>query len=254
MPRPLITLASLTLTLGAVACGGSQPDPQCAPGQFFDPNRQTCVTSGVGAECPPGLFFNGTQCVASGAQCPPGQTWNGTACQGATPTCPAGTTPGPNGACVGTGGGGGSTGGSVAANGCSGPAQAMDEAIHGGHLFQAAAAQHVPAGAQPVGSIVAGNFQEGQCLELPIQVEAGKCYTVVGASLGEVGDLDLELIPNIGVPGVPTAPMAQDQTDGPQAVLGGKPNCWTAMLPGPMKLVVRVARGQGMAAAQIYAR
>jgi hypothetical protein len=66
------------------------------------------------------------------------------------------------------------------------------------------------------------------------------------------GYRDVELIPNLPIPGLPPTPIAQDQTDGPTAVLGGKPNCWTAPIPGPMKLRIRVASGQGMAGAQLY--
>jgi len=255
MLRTALALAPLALV--AAACGSSPPTPTCAPGQFLDPNTQTCVTSGVGPQCPPGQVFDGARCVAQANQtCPPGQTWNGSQCVGSPPPqCPSGQTPGANGACVPTGGGGPTGGGAVA--GCNGAAQSIPvESIPGGadQLLKAAAAPHVPAGSRPVGSPIAGNFQTGQCLEMPIQVEAGKCYTVVGGSVGGVTDLDLELVPGVGLPGMPTPPLAQDQTDGPQAVLGGKPNCWTAMLPGPMKLVVRVAGGQGMAGAQIYAR
>jgi hypothetical protein len=121
----------------------------------------------------------------------------------------------------------------------------VDQAI------KALASQHIPAGARAMGSAMVGNFTNGGCMETSIQVNAGKCYTVVGATMG-TGDLDLELIPAIGIPGVPAQPVAQDQGNGPQAVLGGKPNCWTAIVPGPMKLRIRLENGQGMAGAQIY--
>ena len=102
-----------------------------------------------------------------------------------------------------------------------------------------------------MGGAMVGNFQAGQCMETAIQVNAGKCYTIVGAALAG-GDLDIELLPNIGIPGIPSQVIAQDQTDGPQAVLGGKPNCWTALVPAPMKLRVRLDGGAGMAGVQVY--
>jgi hypothetical protein len=48
--------------------------------------------------------------------------------------------------------------------------------------------------------------------------------------------------------------MAQDQDTGANAVLGRKPNCykWPMPLAAPVKVVVTVAGGSGLAAAQVY--
>lgn len=241
-----VLLTSAALVIG---CGGSDT-PECAPGQFYDANMQMCVTGGAPPQCPAGQVWNGSQCAPGGSQCPAGQVFNGSACvaQGGAPQCPAGQSW--DGAqCVPAAGPGPAAGGACTVQNIGGGGGVVaDQAI------KALAAQHIPAGAQAVGGAVVGNFQAGQCMDTVINVNAGKCYTVVGASIGTVGDLDVELIPQlpIPIPGVPEQVIAQDQTDGPTAVLGGKPNCWTAPIPGTMKMRVRVASGQGMAGAQLY--
>jgi hypothetical protein len=228
-------------------CGG--PDPaDCAPGQYWDANMEACVSQN-GGQCPMGQTWNGSMCVQGGAmQCPAGQAWNGSACVATgTPQCPAGQSW--NGSqCVPAGGPAPQAGSCQVSNmgGAGGPV--ADQAI------AAMASQYIPAGSRAVGSAYVGNFQAGQCMEIPINVDAGKCYTIVGASVGAVSDLDIELVPNLPIPGLPQTAVAQDQGDGPTAVLGGKPNCWTAMIPGPMKMIVRVQGGQGIAGAQIYAK
>ena len=45
------------------------------------------------------------------------------------------------------------------------------------------ATQNAVAGSKPVGSALAGNFQQGQFLESQIQLQPGKCYTVVASGL-----------------------------------------------------------------------
>lgn len=120
-------------------------------------------------------------------------------------------------------------------------------------LLGALAQQNAP-GAKAVGTVVAGNFQQGQVMESQVQMNPGKCYTVVGAALPTVQNLDIELVPLMPVPGLASPVMAADQTQGPTAVVGAAPNCFKWALPvgGPMKVVLRVSAGQGMAAAQVY--
>lgn len=104
-----------------------------------------------------------------------------------------------------------------------------------------------------MGSAIVGNFQAGQTLEVQAQMQPGKCYSVVGAAVPTVTELNLQLVAVMPIPG--TAPtLAQDQDTGPQAVLGKKPNCYRWSLPfaASVKLVVQVAAGQGLAAAQLY--
>jgi hypothetical protein len=112
------------------------------------------------------------------------------------------------------------------------------------------------AGAKPIGSVMAANFQQGQQLEQQVQMEPGKCYTVVAAGLPPaVTELNIQLVAVTPLPG--TAPvLAVDNTTGAQAVLGEKPNCykWAWPIAAPVKVVVSVAGGAGLAAAQLYAK
>jgi hypothetical protein len=112
-----------------------------------------------------------------------------------------------------------------------------------------------PAGAKPIGSLMAANFQTGQQLEAQVQMEPGKCYTVVGAALPTVTELDLKLIAVTPLAGMAPV-LAVDNTTGAQAVLGEKPNCfkWAWPIPAPVKVVVSVTGGQGLAAAQLFGK
>jgi hypothetical protein len=112
-----------------------------------------------------------------------------------------------------------------------------------------------PPGAKPIGSVMAANFQQGQQLEAQVQMEPGKCYTVVGAALPTVTELDLKLVAITPMAGM--APiLAVDNTTGAQAVLGEKPNCfkWAWPIPAPVKVVVTVTGGSGLAAAQLFGK
>ena len=113
-------------------------------------------------------------------------------------------------------------------------------------------AQNEVQGSQPEGGAFAGNFQEGQTLEQPITLNPGKCYTVVGAST--LQQLDLQIV--VHQPPFPPAAVSQSNTQGPQAVLGGKGACWKNLSPIPIpgKVIVKATRGAGMAAAQVYSK
>jgi hypothetical protein len=109
------------------------------------------------------------------------------------------------------------------------------------------------AGAKPVGGALVGNFQQGQSLEGQLQLQPGKCYTVVGAALPPITELGLQLVAVTPMPGMMPV-LAQDSDTGPQAVLGRKPNCykWPFPMGAPAKLVVTAVAGSGIAAAQVY--
>jgi hypothetical protein len=86
-------------------------------------------------------------------------------------------------------------------------------------------------------------------------MEPGKCYTVVGAGVPPLNQLDLKLVavtPKAGF--APIVPV--DNTTGLQAVLGEKPNCfkWAWPIPAPVKVVVTVTAGSGLAAAQLFGK
>jgi len=185
-------------------------------------------------------------------QCPPGQYFDGRACQAPAGTAPAATTP-------------------VAAA----PAATLPTAIPGvattatgpaatpldpataqvvTSLIAPLAASAAAPGAKPVGAAIAGNFAQGQSLEQTVQMNPGKCYTIVGAGAPTIQNLDIQLVPSIAVPGLPAAVVAAYNSQGSNAIVGQQPNCYKWALPmgGTMKVVVSVSAGQGMAAAQVF--
>jgi hypothetical protein len=136
-----------------------------------------------------------------------------------------------------------------------GQAQPMDPTLAGAatQVLNQLAAQNAVAGSKPVGSALAGNFQQGQTLESQVQLQPGKCYTVVASGLPPVTEVNVKFVAVTPIPGSAMV-LAQDQDTGAQAVLGKKPNCWKNAFPMavPAKMVLEVAGGQGVAAAQLY--
>jgi len=189
---------------------------------------------------------------AGASQCPPGQYFDGRFCQtqGAAPAGTAaapGTTAAP-GAALPPG---------VVATSAAGPtATPLDPtaAQAATQLIAPLGAQHAVAGAKPIGSAIAGTFQTGQSLEAQVQMNPGKCYTVVGVGLPPVQNLDISLVPAVGIPGLPAATMAADNTVGANAIVGDKPNCfkWALPMSGMMKVIMTVSAGSGVAAAQVF--
>ena len=189
-------------------------------------------------------------------QCPPGQIYDGRLCQtvGATPgaapatTAPATTAPATTAPATGIPG---------VATTASGPtATPLDPtaAQAATQLIAPLGAQHAPAGAKPVGSAIAGNFQQGQTLEAQVQMNPGKCYTVVGVGLPPVANLDISLVPALPLPGLPAVTMAADNTVASTSIVGDKPNCfkWAFPMSGMVKVVMTVSQGSGVAAAQVF--
>ena len=116
-------------------------------------------------------------------------------------------------------------------------------------------AQQEAGGAQPEGTTFAGQFAEGQTLEQPVNLQPGKCYTVVGGSLGGVQELDVMIQGQLAP--LPPTTLAQDNQTGPNATLGGKAaGCWKnpSPIPIPAKIILRVTKGSGMAAAKVYVK
>jgi hypothetical protein len=234
---------SAFMALGILLTGCPSKEPQCGPGQFYD--GANCVMGGGMGQCPPGQTWNGSMCVAGGGmgQCPPGQSWNGSMCVAAAPQCPPGQSWNGS-ACVGTAPPPPpATGGACSTQSDPTAAAVAQQALTG--LAQI----HAPPGARAVGSAIAGNLSAGQCLEQQVQLQPGKCYTVIGTAISG-GEVDVELTPPLaGLPAV-----AVDQKTGPIAVLGEKPNCfkWAAPLAAPMRMVLKVTAGGGMAGAQLF--
>jgi hypothetical protein len=199
-------------------------------------------TGGTGAvQCPPGQIYDGRLCQTVGAAAP-------TATTPAPGTTAPPATPGAPGVAVPPG---------VVATTQAGPtAAALDPtaAQAATQLITPLGAQHAPAGAKPIGSAIAGNFQQGQSLEAQVQMNPGKCYTVVGVGLPPVTNLDISLVPAVAIPGLPAATMAADNSVGANAIVGDKPNCfkWALPMSGMMKVVMTVSQGSGVAAAQVF--
>ena len=109
-------------------------------------------------------------------------------------------------------------------------------------------------GMQPEGGAFAGQFQEGQTLEQPFNIQAGKCYSVIAVGMG-VQELDVQIVAQ-PAPMLPPAVLAQDSTSGPNATLGGRGQCFKNPLPigGPAKVLLRATRGAGVAIAQIFVK
>ncbi len=107
-------------------------------------------------------------------------------------------------------------------------------------------------GMKPDGSPFAGQFKEGDTLEQAINIQPGKCYTVVGASIGGIIELDIQLVAQTAP--LPPMVLAQDSTTGPTATLGAKGQCFRNPLPvgGPGKVILKATKGAGLAAAQVY--
>ncbi|MRG93548.1 hypothetical protein [Polyangium spumosum] len=204
------------LGLFAVGCGGSDtPDPN-------DPSQQQNQYAGQ----QPGSY-NPNQYQQPGQYQQPAPT--------ATTVTPAPTTPAPGGAAA------GAPATPIA------PAAAQVATL----ALQGIAASEAP-GMQPDGAPFAAQFQEGQVLEQAINIEAGKCYTVIGSGVG-IQQLDIQLV--LHAAPLPPQVLAQSSGQGATAVLGGKANgCFKNPLPvgGPGKIIVKATAGAGLAAAQIY--
>jgi hypothetical protein len=147
---------------------------------------------------------------------------------------------------------GGSSGGGEQAGGS---AQRIDPALGAAAqpILNQMAANEAPAGAQPVGSPIVGNYQQGQTLESELQLQGGKCYTVVAAGLPPISEVNIRIVAVTPIPGQSMV-LASDQGSGAQAVLGKKPNCYRNPAPFavPAKVIVEAAGGQGVIAAQVY--
>ncbi len=114
-------------------------------------------------------------------------------------------------------------------------------------------AQNKVAGMRSDGPAMAAQFQPGQIYEQAIQLQPGRCYAVLGVGIG-ITELDLELV--IHQPPAPEYVASRDETTGPQAVLGGRKNCFKNPLPfpTPAKLRMRATGGAGLGMAQVFSR
>ena len=187
-------------------------------------------------------------------QCAPGQYFDGRTCQSPAGTAPAATTPVATAPATGVPAIPGLPG--VATTSTGPAATPLDPATAQvvTSLIAPLAATAAAPGAKPVGAAIAGNFAQGQSLEQTVQMNPGKCYTIVGAGVPTITNLDIQLVPSIAIPGMPAAVVAADSSQGATAIVGQQPNCYKWALPmgGTMTVVVSVSGGQGMAAAQVF--
>jgi hypothetical protein len=119
-------------------------------------------------------------------------------------------------------------------------------------LDQLAKAETQP-GAVAVGETLVGNFATGGSLDIPLQLNPNKCYTIVAVGLPPVTDVNIQITLVTPLPGM-TPVLAIDQDSGAQAVLGKKATCyrWSFGMSAPAKVVVQVPGGSGLVIAQAY--
>ena len=99
-----------------------------------------------------------------------------------------------------------------------------------------------------------GQFQEGQTHEVPLQLQVGKCYTVLAVGAG-IQEVHIVLYAATPIPGQ-FQELARDSGNGSQASLGGRGNCYR--YPWPIaaqgKYVMKATRGAGVAAGALYVK
>ncbi|WP_437681326.1 hypothetical protein [Sorangium sp. So ce131] len=221
--RLYVLIPAALLGLAPLACGGSDPEPN-NPSQM---QNQYGANQYPPGQYPPGQYGQTPPAGQYGQTPPAGQYPAPTPSQPAPTQTPAGAS------------GGNATPIAPAAVAMATP------------VLTAMAASEVQ-GMQAEGGAFAGQFQDGQTLEQPFNIQPGKCYSVIGAGVG-ITELEIQLVAH--TPPMPPMVLAQDSTTGPNATLGGKGSCFKNPLPigGPAKAVLR-ARGSGMAVGQIYVK
>ena len=214
------------------------------------PNRRYCLT--VLAAISLSACGGGDKSANTGQptpmQCPPGQIFDGHYCQMAAPQPPSSSAPSaaPSAAPA----------PSIVTAAPGAPAQPVGASAAALVTVALAplAKQYAP-GAKPVGTPSAAMFQQGQVFETQVQMNPGKCYTVVGAAVPTVQNLDIQLVPTITLPGFAAPVVAEDKTQASTAIVAPAPKCfkWSEIVPsGSMKVIMRVSAGQGLAAMQVY--
>jgi len=135
-----------------------------------------------------------------------------------------------------------------------GTAQPIDPILAGaaGTILDKTAGSMAP-GMSRDGAPMAANFQTGQTMEQVIQLQSGRCYTVVAAGpTVQAWDFKLVMVAN-PLPIVPV--LAHETATGTTAALAGNGNCfrWN-WLPTQARVVVQVTSGGGVGVAQVYGK
>ena len=128
-------------------------------------------------------------------------------------------------------------------------------------MFPARAKDEAP-GMQADGAPICKVLPEGQSAASEVfMMQQGYCYTVIGASLPAVSELDLSLDaePAAGIPLPPSlqgvkVPVMKDTTAGPTSVMGAKQDCYhyTLPIPAAVRVTLTSRGGSGPVAAQVY--
>lgn len=108
-------------------------------------------------------------------------------------------------------------------------------------------------GGKPVGETRVALLGTNQTAEQTVTLKPGKCYTVIASGMLPIAEVNVQMYPDLGAAGVNLV-LAQDQTTGPQAVLGQGANCykWALAAEGRVRIVTTVAAGAGIVATQVY--
>jgi hypothetical protein len=247
----LALLVSLGLTaLVPLACGGSKPNAN-ANFSFDSNDAGTAPGCQPGQACPPPCGGPGQPpCAAPASTCggPGQQPCPPTACgQPGQPACtpqgcgqpgqPACTPLDPNllGGLLG------------AASAFFGPGGAADPSELG---LRAAQAKYAP-GMNPETQVAHGTAAQGQHVTFIVNMDASKCYTIIGFGAG-FADLDVNLL----APPLYNVAAGHDETTGPTAVIGGapRPMCPAIPISIPYKVDIYAKSGGGPVAAQVFSK
>jgi hypothetical protein len=137
------------------------------------------------------------------------------------------------------------------ANGTAQPIDPMFAGAAGAVLNQTAGS--MAPGMSREGAPMAATFQTGQTMEQVIQLQTGRCYSVV-ASGPTVGAWDFQLV-MVANP-LPVQPvLAHETATGQTAALAGNGQCfkWN-WLPTNARVIVQVTSGGGIGVAQVYGK
>jgi hypothetical protein len=118
--------------------------------------------------------------------------------------------------------------------------------------IKATAAKHAK-GMQPEGPIARGDLKEGDHLTFLTNLQAGKCYAIVGfAPKGTVHDLDLRLL----APPFYNMLSGEDTTDDNTPVVGKDPTPMCPVIPVPLayKVDIHAQKGAGKVGVQLYSK
>jgi hypothetical protein len=128
-----------------------------------------------------------------------------------------------------------------------GPGAAGDPATIG---LKAAQLRYAP-NMNPETQVATGNAAQGGHVTFIVNMDASKCYTIIGFGAG-FADLDVNLL----APPFYNVSAGHDETTGPTAVIGGAPHPMCPAIPVaiPYKVDIYAKSGGGPVAAQVFSK